>query len=143
MVDKVNEEVINDGFHYLDVKNLALQEHFKKICDIKGQNIRSWILTLSGFKDYIKKRYCPNMVDRLIYIMEFPKRARFHTYVDCCNNLIRLSHTDKLKLWFGFYDHDFDEKISVTDGLLMMRYPFWVNNFNFSDFTSIIYSIQN
>ena len=61
------------------------------------------------------------MTDRLIYIMEFPKKARFYTYVEWCNNLIRLSHIDKLKLCFGFYDHDFDERISVTDGLLMMR----------------------
>ena len=42
-------------------------------------------------------------------------------YVDCWNNLIKLSHIDKLKLCFGFYDHDYDERISITDGLLMMK----------------------
>ena len=121
MIDRENEEVMNENIRYLDVNDLNLQKHFMKIWDIKGQTIRNWILTSNGFKEYIKKRYCFNIVNRLIYIMEFPNRARFHTYVECCNNLIRLSHFEKLKLCFGFYDHDYDEKISVTDGLLMMK----------------------
>ena len=119
---KMSEQtIIGEGIKHLDVNNLALQEHFMNIWDIKGLNIRNCILTQNGFKEYIRKRYCPNMTERLIYIMEFPKKARFQTYVECCNNLIKLSHFEKLKLWFGFYDHDFDERISVTDGLLMMR----------------------
>ena len=121
MIDRENEEVLSERICYLDIRNIALQEHFMKIWDIKDQHIKNWFLTLNGFKDYIKSRYCSNITERLIYIMEFPKRANFFTYLDWCNNLIKLSHFDKLKLWFGFYDHNFDEKISVTDGLLMMR----------------------
>ena len=54
--------------------------------------------------------------------MQLPKQIKFDTYVDSCNTLIKMSHYEKLKLSFGFFDHDYDDKISVTDGLLMMRY---------------------
>ena len=120
-LDPYSEAVIGEGIKYVDINNEALQAHFKKICDFKEKNVRDCVLSLSWFKEFILKRYCPNVAERLAFVMELPKKIRFWKYVECWNNLIKLSHYDKLKLWFGFYDHDFDERISVTDGLLMMR----------------------
>ena len=112
---------MNDGLILLSENDEALQEHFRKIWDEKAKNIRNWILLRSTFREYMLDRYCANVTERVIFIMQLPKQIRYEKYVDWCNFLIRISHYDKLKMWFGFYDHDFDNRISVSDGLLMMR----------------------
>ena len=113
---------MNDGIKLLNENDENLQEHFRKIWDEKAKNIRNWVLTKSTFREYLLDRYWANVTERIIFIMQLPKQVRFEKYIDWCNFLIRLSHYDKLKMWFGFYDHDFDNRISVSDGLLMMRY---------------------
>ena len=60
-MDSANAAVIGEGIRLLDVNNAKLQEHFKKICDIKGENFRDHFLTINGFREYIRKRYCPNV----------------------------------------------------------------------------------
>lgn len=54
--------------------------------------------------------------------MHFPKVAKYEKYIEWCNRIIKLSTQEKLKLSFGFFDHDFDDRISVTDGILMFRH---------------------
>ena len=112
---------MNDGAKLLSENNEALQEHFRKIWDEKANNIKNCVLTKNTFREYLLDRYWANVTERIIFIMQIPKQMRFEKYVEWCNFLIRLSHYDKLKMWFGFYDHDFDNRISVSDGLLMMR----------------------
>lgn len=73
------------------------------------------------FQTFMLKRFCNNVTERVMYIMQLPKLIRFDKYLDCCNHLIKLTHESMLKLSFGFYDHDFDDRISVTDGVLMMK----------------------
>lgn len=105
----------------LDPLNKSLQEHFMKIWDVKGLKIYGYSLSRSAFREYMLKRYCNNVTARIIFLLRLPKRTKFNAYVESCNNLIKMSHYEKLKLSFGFFDHDFDDKISVTDGLLMMK----------------------
>ena len=105
----------------LDPLNLRLQEHFMNIWDVKGLKIYHHSLSRTTFREYMLKRYCTNVTARIIFLLQLPKSVKFNTYVDCCNNLIKMSHYEKLKLSFGFFDHDFDDKISITDGLLMMK----------------------
>ena len=105
----------------LDPLNKELQEHFMEIWDVKGLKIYGHSLSRAAFREYMLKRYCTNVTARIIFLLQLPKRVKFNSYVECCNNLIKMSHYEKLKLSFGFFDHDFDDKISITDGLLMMR----------------------
>ncbi|CAI2385018.1 unnamed protein product [Moneuplotes crassus] len=106
----------------LDPNREALQKHFMEMCDVKGSKLYNYSLSRQTFRDYMLKRYCTNVTERVIFLMQLPKRVKYEKYVECCNNLIKMSHYEKLKLSFGFFDHDFDDKISVTDGLLMMRH---------------------
>lgn len=126
---------LNERTQLLDPHSEVLQEHFRNIWDLPGARLSNWVMTRTGFREYMLKRYWSNVTERTIFVMQFPKQVRFEKvilsdknifqFVDCCNNLLKLNHYEKQKLSFGYYDHDFDDRISVTDGLLMMRYISW------------------
>ncbi|CAI2380988.1 unnamed protein product [Moneuplotes crassus] len=113
---------MHEELELLNPDNEELQEYFKKICDTKGTRLYNYSLSRTAFREYMLDRYCSNVTERVIFLMQLPKQIKYETYIECCNNLIKMSHYEKQKLSFGFFDHDFDDKISVTDGLLMMRH---------------------
>ena len=110
-----------DQIELLDPHSTILQEHYKSIWDVKGLRIWNYSLSRTVFREYMLQRYWNNVTERIIFLLRLPRHVKYDAFVESCNNLIKMSHYEKLKLSFGFFDHDFDDKISVTDGLLMMR----------------------
>lgn len=79
------------------------------------------MMDIKDFKRYMRKRYCNNVTERIAQLMQLPKQFRFERYIAGCNILVKMTEEAKHKLSFGFFDHDYWDKITITDWVLMIR----------------------
>ncbi|CAI2361137.1 unnamed protein product [Moneuplotes crassus] len=107
----------------IDKNNKELQDHFVSMCDRNNQFLFSnSSLTRQSFKSYLSKRYCKNVVEKLLSIMNFPQTASYNIFCRLITQLLEMSPIEKMKMAFVFYAHKYDDKITALDAFSMMSH---------------------
>lgn len=112
-----------DDLAPIDKSKKELQDHFVNMCDKNNQFLFSnSSLTRQSFKSYLSKRYCKNVVEKLLAIMNFPQTASYNVFWRLVNHLLEMTPLEKMKMAFDFYAHKYEDKITAHDAFAMMSH---------------------
>ena len=99
----------------LDDANPRLHTHFQTMCKALDVHVKNCRLERRQLRDFLRKRYSREMIDKLFKALNFPAVMRINDFCDCVNEYRKNDAVQKLKLCFDLYDHNSDGYICLVD----------------------------
>ena len=99
----------------LDDANPRLHTHFQTMCKALDVHVKNCRLERRQLRDFLRKRYSREMIDKLFKAMNFPAVMRITDFCDCVNEFRKNDNAQKLRLCFDLYDHNGDGYICLVD----------------------------